>query len=352
MSLLELSIQHVRSVASATLQLSPGLNLITGQNGAGKTSILESVFLLGRGRSFRTRISERLISHGAEELQVFGRSGGDHPHAVGVGVSRAGGTLARLDGATPNSLAELSGALPVQVLDPDIHKLLEEGSARRRRFLDWSVFHVEPGFADAWLRYTRALRQRNAALRVSASGAGVWDTELARYGELVAAARQRVFIGLLPFWEAAFAEMLGRAVQPSLQGGWDKTLTLIDALSVASARDRERRISTVGPHRADLVLRVDGRPARDVLSRGQQKLAAAALILGQLEFLRQEVQLQPTLLLDDPAAELDADRLEQLVERVRRLDTQLIVTSLSPELRAFGRPEAVFHVEQGGVSRV
>src|SRR5262245_13573074 len=176
MSLAELRIENLRCVESAALEFSPELTLITGENGAGKTSILEAVFLLGRGRSFRTRTNERLIRHGQSALTVFGRTHSDPPSAAGIEVSTEG-TRARINGRNAESLLELSGILPVQVIDPEIHKLIEQGPERRRRWLDWLVFHVEPNFVGHWSRYQRALKQRNAALKAGARDVAVWDPQ-------------------------------------------------------------------------------------------------------------------------------------------------------------------------------
>ena len=144
MSLAELRIENLRCIESAALEFSPELNLIAGENGAGKTSILEAIFLLGRGRSFRTRSTERLIRHQQPKLTVFGRTDDSPPRRAGVEVAADGGTRARIDGENALSLLELSGVLPVQAIDPEIHKLVDQGPERRRRWLDWLVFHVEP----------------------------------------------------------------------------------------------------------------------------------------------------------------------------------------------------------------
>src|SRR5262249_47875609 len=138
------SVDNLRCLEHAELSLHPQRNLIWGGNGSGKTSLLESIFLLGRGRSFRTRNSERLIRHGQPQLVVFGRTDGVPAQALGVQVSRSEGTRARISGSPAGSLTELSQAFPVQVIDPGIHQLVEEGGYRRRRWLDWAVFHVEP----------------------------------------------------------------------------------------------------------------------------------------------------------------------------------------------------------------
>ena len=363
MILSELTVRDVRCIEQAELSLHRGRNLIWGGNGSGKTSLLEAMFVLGRGRSFRTRNTERLIRHGQERLVVFGRtedagagvrcasSPGGLVHAAGVEVHRGEGTRARIDAASVGSLADLSRVFPVQVIDPDIHKLIEEGGRRRRRWLDWAVFHVEPQFADWWMRFARALRQRNAALRGSGAVTRPWDVELAALGEKISEARRSVLEQMGPFWKAVTAGLDCPPAELHYLRGWSAQHSLAEALEASRERDRVRGLSHVGPHRADVLIRVGGKPAREVLSRGQQKLMAVALTLAQLRLLKQVSGTTPTLLLDDPAAELDSVHLRHFVSQIAPLDCQLVITSLQPETRAFGAPDRVFHVEQGRVGR-
>lgn len=355
MPLTTLLVEDLRCLQRAELEFSPGLNLIFGANGAGKTSILEAAFMLGRGRSFRTRNNERLIRQGAALLRVVGRTQTDAlgvPHAIGLEVSRLGGTRAKLDGTFVESLAELSSAFSVQVIDPEIHKLIEDGPQRRRRWLDWLVFHVEPGFVDHWLRYSRAVRQRNAALKLGVGTAEIWNLEVARQGEAITTARRAALERLLPRWEEVANALGGSDVRLNYHQGWPQDVDLAMALVDASARDRERETTTVGPHRADVAVRVKGRAAREVLSRGQQKVAAVAMVLSQVELLQAELELTPTLLLDDPAAELDAERLAAFIGRVQGLGCQLIVTAIQSNFSLLGTPDRLFHVEQGRVARL
>jgi DNA replication and repair protein RecF len=391
-SLVELVVRDVRCIESASLQLHPAHNLIWGDNGSGKTSLLESIFLLGRGRSFRTRNSERLIRYGQDRLVVFGRTGagggpdapgdqagyllgleqnregvtsppegldgkpnaGSSPwsHPLGVQVSRTEGTTARINGTTAASLTELTQVFPVSVIDPGIHKLLEEGSNRRRRWMDWGVFHVEQQFGDWWVRYTRALKQRNAALKVQSREVAAWDPELVRLGELIAEARQRFVEALLPYWRESVVGLSDLEPEMHYFRGWAQGTSLAEALAASKVRDEAKRLTHPGPHRADIVVRLNGRAAREVLSRGQQKLVAVAMTLAQLHLVQVATQTTPTLLLDDPAAELDGNHLRRFIERVMRLRSQLVLTSLHPESPLFGKPDRVFHVEQGRVQPV
>jgi DNA replication and repair protein RecF len=348
----ELTVENIRCLSRAQLHLHPGLNLIWGDNGSGKTTLLEAMFLLGRGRSFRTRTSERLIRFGEERLVSLGRLAAEIPHSAAVQVIRGGRTEARVDGRPVETFAELAHVFPVQAIEPGVHRLVEEGGHRRRRWLDWAVFHVEPSHVSTWTRYSRALKQRNAALRVSPEQSHAWDPELARDGEMLAASRGRLIESLQPFWTRTVRELTDLEVELTYSRGWTAEEPLAAALIAGAARDRLHGVTHAGPHRADVRLRVHGRPAREVLSRGQQKLVAVAMILSQLELLRTQADTGPTLLLDDPAAELDQERLDRFIAVMQRLSGQLITTSLRPDVHLFGKPDRVFHVEQGRVQPV
>jgi DNA replication and repair protein RecF len=351
MSLVDLEVQDLRCLQTAQLSLHPDLNLILGPNGSGKTSILEAVYLLGRGRSFRTRHTERLIRHGTERMQVFGRTDGSTPHALGLGFDRLEGTSARLDRQPVQSLADLSEAFPVQVVDPGIHRLVEEGPTYRRRWLDWGVFHVEPGFVGHWVAFNRALRQRNAALK-SGQDPTPWNAEFVRLGDILTAARERTLATAEPYWRHSVETLVQRPVSLSFYRGWSQEHSLAESLAAAASRDRLRGATTTGPQRFDVHLRAEGVAAREILSRGQQKLLGAALALAMALRVAEGGRQPPTLLLDDPAAELDQTHTEVLVRELRSVKGQMIVTALREQDFHFGVPDRRFHVEQGRVKQL
>ncbi len=352
MPLLAVQLEDLRCLRNVDLRLDPKLTLITGPNASGKTSLLEGIFFLGRGRSFRTRQLDRLVRSGSDALTVVGHLSSDHrPVVIGLRATRES-IEARIGGQPVESLSALAIAFPVQVIDPNLHKLVEEGPAGRRRTMDWGVFHVEHGFATDWQRYQRALKQRNAALRAGQPAAvvRVWDQELASSGTSISAARSVYVDTLAPVLQKIARSLLGLDVTATLTCGWVSDLSLADALIGAWQRDARLHTTTVGPHRADLSLRLEGIPAKDRVSRGQQKLLAAALIIAQLELLKALRGRAGTLLLDDPAAELDSYKLAALMEQVLALGAQLIVTATASSTPGLPLPGMRFHVEQGVVS--
>jgi len=336
---------------SAALDLDPRFTLISGPNASGKTSLLEAIYVLGRGRSFRTRRLEHLIRQGTQQFVVFGEVETlDRRVPMGVEGSTAG-VRARIGGTKAASLAELALMLPVQIIDPEVHRLIEEGPGRRRRFLDWGVFHVKHTFVGHWQRYQQALKQRNAALksRQPRTVVSAWDSELVSYGDLVTEARSQYVQSLLPQAATIGRNLLGMELRLHYRPGWLRNQSLSEALQQSWNQDWESGATQVGPHRAELSIRLDGLGVKDRISRGQQKLLAAALLVSQLKLFPVDAPVQPSLLLDDPAAELDDDRLAGLIREVTAHSLQLIVTTLHGEFSAFGEPGRRFTVAGGGV---
>jgi DNA replication and repair protein RecF len=351
-SLSRLQVTDFRCLQSAELRLDPQFTLISGANASGKTSVLEAIYVLGRGRSFRTRRLEHLIRNGVERFVVFGEVDTTARRVpMGVEGSRQG-IRAQIDGDKPSSLAELALFLPVQIIDPEVHRLIEEGPSRRRRFLDWGVFHVEQSFVGHWQRYQQVLKQRNAALKAKQPRAvvSVWDNDLIRSGELLGAARARYVSLLAPHAQAIAQNLLGMELGLTYRNGWAKDHSMAEALSQSWGHDQEAGATQVGPHRAELGVRLDGAAVKDRISRGQQKLLAAALLIAQIKLFPEGASVQPSLLLDDPAAELDDERLAGLIREVSGQSVQLIVTTLHGEFRAFGEPGRRYAMDNGKVS--
>lgn len=351
MTLRRMQVTDFRCLHQAEIDFDPQFTLISGPNASGKTSVLEAVYLLGRGRSFRTRRLEHLIRSGSARTVIFGEVDiGERRMGLGIEGS-AGGIRAKVAGERAGSLTELASVFPVQIIDPEVHRLIEEGPSRRRRFMDWGVFHVEPPFVRLWQNYHQVLKQRNAALRrrEPLSVVCAWDTDLVRYGELLSEARGRYVERLVGEAQTLGRGLLGMELGLSYRPGWPRNMRLREALERSWAQDQETGSTQVGPQRAELAIRLNGFAVKDRISRGQQKLLAAALLIAQIKLFPVDSPIQPTLLLDDPAAELDDFRLAGLIEQVRAQPVQLIVTTLHAEFAAFGEPGSRLRLDGGSV---
>ena len=345
-----IDIENFRCIRSAHLELDPQVTGIVGENGSGKTSLLESIYFLAHGRSFRANLREKLLPPQVDFLRVVGRIQTTRGELVaGVEYGRQG-TRANLAGQGISGIAEIAEILPVQVIDPGVHRLIEEGSARRRRLLDWGVFHVKHEFLSVWRRYQRALQQRNAVLRANGDEQllAAWERELGPAGHRVDTLRSEYAARLLPYFVDVADSLLGtQGARFTYRRGWAAEQDLGAQLIESRPRDQRLRTTTVGAHRADVSFFFEGAPARDRVSRGQQKLLAAAFILGQLSFQAAQGAPAACLMLDDPAAELDVDNLGKLLAAVARIPAQLIITSVHEsglEGMKLGRK---FHVKQG-----
>lgn len=351
-TLLRLGMEGFRCFAEATLDCDAPTVLFFGDNGAGKTSVLEAIYFLSRGHSFRTRQRLSLIATGASGLTVYGRvaGAGGSARPLGVAYGREGLRL-RLDGAPAGDLAVMQNALPSQVLDARVHELLAGGPACRRRYLDWGVFHVEQRFLAAWRRYQRALRQRNAAVkRRDRAQAFAWHEELAATGEAIDRWRRAYIDRLGPILAAMVKEILGMSWQVSLayQAGWPDRETLKEALVRGWESDRGQGATRHGPHRGDFTITVDGVSAAQRVSRGQAKILGACLLLAQMRIAADRSPV-PVLLVDDIASELDLAVRTAFISVLNQLPVQRFVTAVEPTaLEDFRRSDArLFHVEQG-----
>ncbi len=337
-----------RCLEEITLEPDRRLNLITGPNASGKTSILESIFYLGRGRSFRSSGNRELIRTGNKGFVVFGDIAGEgKAHKAGIEVA-VGYRNVRIDGEQGTG-AGLAKILPIQVIDPEIHELVQGGPELRRRFIDWGVFHVKHSFLETWRNYQKALRQRNAALRQGASDSDVaiWDEPLAQHGEQVDRDRTEFLDKFLPLFSSISSDYLLFDSKCRYKRGWAPKIGLKQALAESLARDRSFGSTQVGPHRADLPLEVYDRRARHRVSRGQQKMLAATLVIAQGRFVARHIPKELVFLVDDPAAELDRDNRERLFAMLHEMPAQMFVTALEPEDLPWSTQGRMFHLEHG-----
>lgn len=349
-----LLITGVRNLRPCSLSLSR-LNLFYGDNGSGKTSILEAVYLLAMGKSFRSHQIRKIIQHGQEQCTIFSRL--DQGQQLGILKNIEGSQILKRDGQIVANMAQLTYDLPVQLIDPESMALLDSGTKPRRQLLDWLVFHVEQNFFITWQRYQRALLQRNALLKkdkVDDLEWQVWEQELATNAYSLHQMRQRVFDDWLKFIQDACAILLPQyqlTIDYVIGFDVEKNLQLVFAES--REKDKQRGFTQIGAQRADVQIKTELGLAEAVLSRGQRKLLVCALKLAQVGYLN-TYQKKCVVLLDDLSSELDKQARSRLLTMLHQLGAQMLITAVEaediwPTLLNLDNQAKLFHVEQGEI---
>ena len=356
MYLTQLDIRQVRNLHDVKIKPGKRCTYIYGDNASGKTSVLEAIYLLSVARSFRTTHIKHVISHNQPALQVFARIQNENDQAA-VGLERSlQKTRIRINGSDVKQVAELSSLLPVQIINPDVHKLLEQGPKYRRQFIDWGVFHVEHGFLQAWQQYYRVLKQRNAALRKKQNKQAItlWDEQLIQFAKTITLARENYLSKFVPIFNQYVLKLMGLEVEIKYQRGWNKEMSFTDTLVASFEKDSMKRFTSFGPHRADLEMWHQGVQVQNSFSRGQQKLLVCAMRLAQINHLKKEKNQQSVLLVDDLAAELDIKHRQSLIDLLVDTEAQLFLTAT--EQNSFVLPPEIeskmFHVEHGTLKEV
>lgn len=355
MSIKTLSIYTFRNLSEAHLSLSPFFNLIAGENGAGKSSILEAIYFLSHGRSFRGNVLEPLIQFNQQKmiLQALIATPTENEVSIGVMKSLVEEGQIKIGGSVCHSAAELAALLPVQLLNADSFDLLNGGPTFKRQWMDWGLFHVEHSYGELWRQYHRVLKQRNAALKRDESAAvRCWDEELAQMGEQMALQRIYYIEAIMPLCNTIFSRFCDFSFVFQYDRGWNAGLPLLEALQGGLSRDQHLGYTGAGPHRADLRLTIEDKPVQTILSRGQQKWLIYSLKLAQGLWLRQQTGKSCVYLLDDVPAEWDEHRQQVLIAVLRDMASQVLITGIDLSYLlelVVNLPVKMFHVEHGVV---
>ncbi len=358
MLLEQLTINNCRIIQTAELDLSPSVNLICGHNGSGKSSILEAVSILSKGRSFRTSRIADVIRSSEEALLIRARSvEADEQYTIGIERSK-NTTRIRVNQQDVNTQAALSRYLPVTIIDPNSIDLVTGSPSLRRSYVDWIAFYLFPEFHKIWQNYQRILKQRNLCLRVPSylSALPQWTDELIKSQTLIQKYRERALEVLTPQL-TKLSEMLldAHVLNIKLTSGFAQTM---DDLSFEAQKAfyLERRDSDIksartlsGSHRADLQIYFNDQLAQHSASRGQLKLIAIAMLLAQSRSIDPEEKRKGIIAIDDLAAELDGDNKQRLLDCLRSLEQQLLLTSTQAELIPLHAEDRMFHVKHGNV---
>ncbi|OCG11137.1 DNA replication/repair protein RecF [Gilliamella sp. App6-5] len=357
MTLSKINIHHFRNIDHAQLSLSPHFNFIVGDNGSGKTSLLEAIYMLGHGRAFRHTQSNRIIQHEQPELVLFSEIKNTHQqvHSIGLAKSRNSENKIKIDGDEGFRLADLAKLLPIQLITPEGFDLLSGGPKYRRAFIDWGCFHHYPEFVHLWNNLKRLFKQRNALLKQSHSYNQLlpWDKELAPIAEKISHIRadysQQIFPEIIKTCHDFLPEY---QLNCQYYQGWEHSTDYAEILYKQYERDKLLSYTSVGPHKADIRLRVDNIPVEDLLSRGQLKLLMCALRLSQGEYYSKQSSQACVYLIDDFASELDNNKRELLAKRLKLAHSQVFITAVNQAqiTHMIDENDKIFHIKSGIIS--
>jgi DNA replication and repair protein RecF len=348
----KLQIENIRNLARVNIDPSPNLNVLIGVNGAGKTSVLESLVVLSRGRSFRTNQANELIGPEGDAFRVFAETQNHPEKTCRLGLERSGKHWrARKNGADLSQLSQLTRELPLVVMEPNSHLLVSGPPETRRKYLDWGMFHVEHAFLDTWRRFSKILKQRNAALRLRQDAVlDSIDDVFSEHGSRLGRMRRLHSQAINERVQAMLKELSPglKNIKLEYSDGWAKN-SLHESLLAGREGDLVRGSTGSGPHRADVLISYKGSSARSVLSRGEQKVLSAALLLSQVEILSEQGEI-PIVLLDDLASEFDQDHYERVLSVSLKSGRQVWVTGIQE--RSVDSNHKTFHVNHGEVQEM
>ncbi|MFK8066856.1 MAG: DNA replication/repair protein RecF [Gammaproteobacteria bacterium] len=350
-----LQIKDLRNIESAKIKPSSYLNIITGKNASGKSSLLEAIHLLFLSRSFRSSRAEHVIKNGKESLQVVAKINlADSIKTLGIERDKRS-TLIKYAGEKINSASELASIQPIVLLTPENHQLILGSPTKRRKLIDWLLFHVEQDYYQHWKIYYKTLKQRNAILRKrrSINELSSWDEKLIQTAEAIDQQRKKIIDQFDSSFQKELSKYCEYPVTLIYENGWGEG-EFRTMLQSGREKDFAAGYTRKGPHRSDLLIKTNDQFAAQVLSRGQTKLLATALEITKILLLKQRVDKNVILLVDDLPAELDSERKECMIEMLSSVQTQQFITATEKNLlpKDLLEKAKLFHVEHGHFQEV
>jgi DNA replication and repair protein RecF len=362
MRISELRLDHFRNFLELHIRPSSSFNLIYGDNGAGKSSLLEAIHLLGYGRSFRTNKPNTLIHsdfHTATSFCRFQQDG--EQQSLGASRHKDDGFLFNVDGEKTRRVSDIAKILPIQIFTPQSSDLIVGAPMLRRRFIDWLVFHVEHSFYAASNAYANALLQRNALLKLCGTlgtkrfiEQDVWSPMVLRHGNIITDLRNHYLKALELQLKRLYSEFRPDVeVELRYNQGWESSNSLEESLYHKLDRDLFRGTTSSGPHKADIQFFLNGKLASEYLSRGQLRVLVSLLLIAEVRVLKEKTNKSCIFLVDDIAAELDTTTREFFLDTIVAEETQVFVTAIEKQQLSFAekyKNKKVFHVKHNSVN--
>lgn len=330
-----LKLHQFRNFIDQEWSFGPQLNVITGKNGSGKTSILEAIYFLAHGRSFRVKELNRMIHQGHSQFTLFSEVREQDTFTLAMQRSMNGDNKNRLNHIDVKTASQFAERLPVLLFNPESFQLLTGGPKSRRQMIDWGVFYHYPLLRAQYLQVRRALKQRNAALKQNLQREQIrlWETAIIENIRTINHARSEYLQILFEQTRASLKDFIeAHQLEFHFEQGWHEAEDLMELWDKTFLQDLRLGTTQHGPHQADLKIMSHKKPARDLLSRGQQKLLITMLKLAQGKLLHDVLKQTPVYLLDDLASELDEQHQKFLWDYLMSQKAQVILTSIRPEI--------------------
>lgn len=343
---------NIRLFESLELDLVPGFNVFIGSNGAGKTTILEAIDVLSRGKSFRSSNLNEIVKQNESDLAISCRVLSAEKNETTLSIIRKkSSTALKVNDLLASKWSEITQFLPIISIHPESYQVITGGPNERRKFLDWGLFHVEPGFRKNWSSYMRALKQRNACLRNrQINDAKQWHSVLDEYGCYLHQARTSYIEAIMPLIMSYANNLnLNKPIQIGYRQGWTQEDNLAYCLDRELQNDELPQSTSVGPHRADLSIKWNNKKFSSSSSRGQQKVLAIAMYLAQSQYMANNFSKKSIYLVDELPAELDQETCYKVLTLLSELNSQVVITSVSDHYLSYHIPADTkwFHVEHG-----
>jgi DNA replication and repair protein RecF len=353
MAIREISLKNYRSLQNTRISFNSGINLITGANGAGKTSLLEAIYYVAQGRSFQTHNLNEIVRHGEKEAIVFARFEG---HQCGIRRFNGGNEI-RLDNKNVNRLSDLIKKNPIRVLDSKTYQLAVSKPSDRREFIDWSLFHVEHSFREFWQNYRTTLKQRNQILKDKRNIEllDYWDVNLVKISKLLSEKRRLFCERLNRLLLSDFAALIqDLEIAIEYRVGWDSNMELGEVYKKQRERELRYGYTLYGIQRDTIKITSKGHSSNSVLSRGQLKRLSIALILSQVKLVMESTAQSVIVLIDDLTSELDSKAVELIRNKLQNMDIQVFLTDIGNKSIDLGNDQvySLFHVEHGMIRPV
>ncbi|GAB4297159.1 MAG: DNA replication/repair protein RecF [Desulfuromonadia bacterium] len=363
MHLERISVHSFRNLASQTIEFDNRLNLFCGENGQGKTNILEAIYILGNLKSFRTIRNGDLIRYDSPSGFVAGSIiRGEFRDELSVEVTPSC-KRPMLNGNNPEQISQYLSLMPIVIFSPEDGKIIRGEPEYRRRFLDRCIFSIDPLYLTELQRYNKVLTHRNNLLRMGdTSSLETWDHELARWGSVIVSKRKRQATLLYPLAAEHYRLLSGTGHHLSvtylstigkeqMNGEEEIARSFMDRLVTRRKEEMIRKTTLTGPHRDDLMVMIDGREARKFASQGEQRTAALTLKMAELTLVEDSRGYPPILLLDDLASEIDEVRLERIMAHLAGKRGQMFITTTDAGsvTTRYHKGVALFSVSQGTI---